>query len=129
MSALANVAGADILPAKALVLGGESCTWSLVRKLASLTSQCEIFNHYGPTEATVGCVAGKVDVETRHLDQGNIPLGQPLGNTQVYILDEMGEPAPLGMSGELYIGGAGVGRGYLNQPGTTAEKFVPNPFS
>ncbi|MGB9123517.1 MAG: amino acid adenylation domain-containing protein, partial [Candidatus Angelobacter sp.] len=129
ISALANVAGADVLPAKAVVLGGESCTWSLIRKLAGLTPQCEIFNHYGPTEATVGCVAGKVDVETRHLDQGNIPLGQPLGNMQVYILDEMGEPAPLAMPGELYIGGAGVGRGYLNQPEQTAEKFVPNPFT
>ena len=81
-------------------------------------------NNYGPTEATVVATSGCLD-EAASI----VHIGRPIANTQVYILDAYGQPVPAGVAGELYIGGVGVGAGYLKRPELTAERFVGDPFS
>jgi arthrofactin-type cyclic lipopeptide synthetase C len=83
-------------------------------------------NLYGPTETTVDATAWSYSHE---LTLVNPPIGRPIANTQIYILDEYGDPVAVGVAGELYIGGAGVARGYLNRADLTAEKFLKDPFS
>jgi amino acid adenylation domain-containing protein/thioester reductase-like protein len=118
----------SLLPRQRLILGGEASNWELIEQIQQQTKDCQIFNHYGPTETTVGVLTYFIDnTKTSHNTQ--IPLGKPLPNTQIYILDEQLQPVPIGVSGELYIAGAGVARGYLNQPELTAERFIKNPFS
>jgi amino acid adenylation domain-containing protein len=114
------------LPRRWLVLGGESSSWSLVRRVTAL-SHCAILNHYGPTETTVGSLTWRVPSDAFATD-GNVPIGRPIANTYVAILDPFGEPVPAGVPGELYIGGAGVAQGYLNQPERTAERLVADRF-
>jgi len=89
-----------------------------------------LLNVYGPTETTITATAFEFNprlCENRIFHR--IPIGRPLANREIYILDKYGNPVPVGVSGELYIGGAGLARGYLNRPELTAEKFIPNPFS
>ena len=86
-----------------------------------------MINEYGPTETAVGCSINEVGEVLSQ--SGGVPIGRPLSNTQLYILDQLKRPAPIGVRGHLHIGGFGVGRGYLNQPMLTAEKFIPDPFS
>ena len=86
----------------------------------------ELINHYGPTENSVVTTAGRV---TSPSAPGTIsPIGRPIANTRVYILDKALNPVPVGVPGELHVGGAGLARGYLNSPSLTAEKFIPDPF-
>ncbi|HVG22328.1 MAG TPA: amino acid adenylation domain-containing protein [Blastocatellia bacterium] len=117
-----------VLPRKRLILGGEASTCKLIRTLQSLAPDCMIFNHYGPTETTVGVLT--YNVAQGGLDDcaTNLPLGRPIRNTRAYILDEHLGPVPVGVAGDIYMGGAGVTRGYLNHPELTAEKFIPDPF-
>ena len=111
-----------------LVVGGEALTTDLARAITdSFGGDVEIYNEYGPTEATVGCMIHRYSPE-RDLRVG-VPIGRPAANTQIYLLDEQLHPVAGGVRGELYIGGAGVARGYLNRPAQTAERFVPDPFS
>ena len=120
----------QILPRKYLLTGGETLTPKLVEKILELNPACEIFNHYGPTETTVGSLTLRLkDYDWKNAQAASIPIGRPIANTQVYILDQHLEPVPEGVIGELYIAGAGVTSGYLNQPERTAERFIPNPFS
>jgi len=84
-----------------------------------------VWNCYGPTETTIWSLVHRVE----EVNDGVVPIGRPIANTQVYVLDAYQQPVPLGARGELYIGGAGLARGYLGQPELTAEKFVRNPFS
>ncbi|HEX8090491.1 MAG TPA: amino acid adenylation domain-containing protein, partial [Blastocatellia bacterium] len=129
IAALIGTANAGkVLPRKRLILGGEASTSKLIRTLQSLAPGCMIFNHYGPTETTVGVMT--YNVTRSGLDDGSayIPLGRPIRNTEAYILDEHLGPVPIGVTGDIYIGGAGVTRGYLNHAELTAEKFIPNPF-
>ncbi|GCF08361.1 amino acid adenylation domain-containing protein [Dictyobacter arantiisoli] len=116
-----------LLPAKRLVLGGEVLPWSLVQQIQHQQPDCQIFNHYGPTEATVGSLVYPLGPT----QQGphSVPIGRPIANVQVYVLDEQLQLTPIGVAGELYIGGAGIARGYLANPAITAEQFVPDPFS
>jgi len=118
----------DILPRKYLILGGEALSWELVARISQTNPACEIINHYGPTETTVGSLTFSIkpDVSDRSL---TAPIGQPISNTKVYILNPHLKLVPTGVGGELYIGGAGLSVGYLNQPMETAARFVPNPFS
>ena len=86
-----------------------------------------LINEYGPTETVVGCCVYEVrEDDPRH---GSVPIGRPIANTQLYILDPNMNPVPPGVMGELYIGGAGVARGYLNRPELTQQKFLADPFS
>ncbi|MDC9612612.1 amino acid adenylation domain-containing protein [Xenorhabdus khoisanae] len=110
---------------KALILlvGGEAIspqTWQAVTSIPQLTA----YNVYGPTECTVDATLARIEP-----DQPYPTMGRPLENTRLYLLDNAGYPVPLGAVGELYISGAGVARGYLNQPELTAERFLPDPFS
>ncbi|WP_086691624.1 amino acid adenylation domain-containing protein [Nostoc sp. T09] len=118
----------SILPRQRLVLGGEAATWQLIEQIQKYTPDCQIFNHYGPTEATVGVLTHSVE-DCKELSSKTVPLGKPLANTQVYVLEEQLKLAPIGVKGEVYIGGAGLARCYLDQPELTAVKFIPNPFS
>ncbi|MBR8840561.1 MAG: amino acid adenylation domain-containing protein [Stigonema ocellatum SAG 48.90 = DSM 106950] len=118
-----------ILPRGRLILGGEALSWKLIKKLRQYTADCQILNHYGPSEATVGVLTFMLKDETIGDKSDIVPLGRPLGNTQVYILDNHLQPVPIGVSGELYIGGDSLARGYLNHPELTSQRFIPNPFS
>ncbi len=112
-----------ILPRKYLILGGEALSWQLVEKIRQYAPTCQILNHYGPTETTVGVLTYPVYELTRDKSE-TVPIGRAIANTQVYILDHYLQPVPIGVAGELHIGGDGVARGYLNQPQLTAEKFI-----
>ena len=112
---------------QALVIGGENLLAETVKWWREQWPQTRLFNEYGPTETVVGCCVYEVQPETEWT--GSIPIGRPIANTQLYILDAKGQPVPVGVAGELYIGGAGVGRGYLNRPELTAERYVPDRFS
>ena len=119
-----------LLPRKYLVFGGETLTEKLLEKIEALPSTCEVLNHYGPTETTVGSLTLTLkgyDFKSNQLS--SIPIGRPIQNTQVYVLDQNLKPVPVGVRGELYIAGAGVTAGYLNQPEKTSERFLRNPFS
>ena len=105
-----------------LVVGGEATSRELAVEL--LQTGLPIWNFYGPTEGTVWTAAYRVTDPGR-----TIPIGQPLANSQLYILDGRHQQVPVGVVGELYIGGANLSRGYMNRADLTAEKFVPHPFS
>jgi amino acid adenylation domain-containing protein len=110
------------LPAlETISVGAEACSAELVARWAPGR---RFFNAYGPTEATIVATV----VECTDGDR-KPPIGRPIANTQVYILDHHMQPLPIGVPGELHIGGAGLARGYLNSPELTKEKFIPNPFS
>ena len=120
----------DLLPVGVLALGGEGSHWDWMRaKVQPLAHQdSQLFIHYGPTETTVGVLTNPVlnDAPRRG---PLVPLGQPLPNINAYVLDANMQPAPIGVPGEICIGGDSVARGYLNRPDLTAEKFVPDPLS
>jgi amino acid adenylation domain-containing protein len=117
-----------IMPRKRLILGGEALSWQLVEKIQQYAPNCQILNHYGPTETTVGVLTYLVGDESMRHQSETVPLGRAIANTQVYILDHHLRPVPIGVPGELYIGGESLARGYLNQPELTNERFIRNPF-
>lgn len=111
---------------QSVILAGEECGSDLFVKHRSSLSGARFFNEYGPTEATVwSTVHEGRDGESTP----TVPIGRPIANTQIYILDGDLEPVPVGVAGELHIAGEGLARGYLRRPDLTAEKFIPNPFS
>ncbi|HYL56307.1 MAG TPA: amino acid adenylation domain-containing protein [Gemmatimonadales bacterium] len=118
-----------VMPKARLILGGEASRLDWIERLRALAPGCEIHNHYGPTETTVGVLTYQVGPELPSTRTGTLPLGTPLPHSRVYVLDGAGAAVPVGEQGELCIGGSGVGRGYLNRPELTAEKFVPDPFA
>jgi amino acid adenylation domain-containing protein len=129
LSALLTSARSEqVIPRKRLILGGESSSWNLIERLRSLAPHCLIFNHYGPTESTVGVLTCKVEDKLSD-ESATVPIGQPIGNIKIYLLDQYFEPVPIGIPGEVHIGGLGLARGYFNRPELAAEKFIPNPFS
>lgn len=117
----------QLLPRKLLIFGGEGARSDWARQLQAV-APCRILNHYGPTEATVGVLTTEVQAST-FVGTTVLPLGRPLPNTTVYIANAALQQVPVGMAGELYIGGSNVARGYFNQPERTAEYFIPDPFS
>ena len=130
LTTLLNAAeGKAVLPRQYLVLGGEASSWHLVERIQRLGS-CAVINHYGPTEATVGCCTFAVrENDVAKWAPATMPIGRPIANDEIYILDQHLQPTPIGVPGELCIGGTGLAKGYLNQPQQTAERFVPHPFS
>jgi natural product biosynthesis luciferase-like monooxygenase protein len=114
-------AGQALRKVQTLVVGGEALTASLARELVGTS---RVFNMYGPTETTIWSTAWPV----AGLEQG-VSIGKAIANTEAYILDKNMDLVPVGVPGELCIGGLGVARGYLNRPGLTAERFVPSPFA
>jgi amino acid adenylation domain-containing protein len=123
---LLNQAESSLSSLKAAIVAGEPCPVDLVRRHHTSLLGVSIFNEYGPTEATVWSSVYECVPQISH---GNVPIGQPIANTQIYLLDSCLQPVPPGVIGELYIGGDGVTRGYLNHPALTAERFIPDPFS
>jgi amino acid adenylation domain-containing protein/thioester reductase-like protein len=110
-----------------LIIGGEKASiYQVLTWQQCVDTRIRLVNSYGPTEATV--VATTCDLSEQVFTQ-EIPIGKAVYNIQTYILDGHLQPVPIGIPGELYIGGQGVARGYLNQPELTAEKFIPNPFN
>jgi amino acid adenylation domain-containing protein/non-ribosomal peptide synthase protein (TIGR01720 family) len=116
------------LPRRYLLLGGEALSRELIERLTQRRNACQILNHYGPTETTIGSLTYTVG-ETDSFPGATVPIGRPIANTQIYVLDDYFEPVPLGVRGELYIGGAGLAQCYLQQPMQSAERFLPDPFS
>ncbi|HEV8241012.1 MAG TPA: amino acid adenylation domain-containing protein [Thermoanaerobaculia bacterium] len=116
-----------------VVCGGEALSASLRRRFAERCRaygiDAELYNAYGPTEATIGSTCGRCDCEASDTPGATTPIGRPIANTTVYLLDDRMQPVPVGARGELYIGGTGVARGYLHNPAATAERFVPDAFS
>jgi len=104
------------------IIGGEEVTSRHVGTLKAINPDMEIFNEYGPTEATVGCVVAPLQ------EDRPVVIGQPIARTRIYVLDGEGLLCPIGIPGELYISGAGVAAGYLNRPDLTHERFIEDRF-
>jgi amino acid adenylation domain-containing protein len=119
----------ELLPRRALVLGGETLSWQLVERMRQVGGACQVYNHYGPTETTIGVLVNPLGALEQQAESPGVALGYPLINTQVYVLDRWMQPVPEGIVGELYIGGAGVALGYQQKAEQTAERFVPHPYS
>ncbi len=117
--------GSTILANKVMIFGGDIFSKTLLTCLRNAAYAGIIYNHYGPTEATIGKCIFKVD----NRQMSNIPIGKPFGNTRLYILNAMGKQTGIGMPGELFIAGDGLARGYLNQPSLTAKNFINNHFN
>jgi len=119
-SAMSLIPTDDLPDLEMIVVGGESSSEELIKRLKTC---CRVLNIYGPTEATVYITCHEVDDPADRL-----PIGSPIGNARVYVLDRCFEPVPYGVVGELYLAGAGLARCYLNRPALTAAKLVPDPF-
>jgi aspartate racemase len=116
----------DLRNVRQLLAGGDVLSLAHVNKISQALPTCRVINGYGPTESTTFACCYAV-----HPDSPigpSLPIGRPIANRKVYVLDRQLQPVPVGVPGELYIGGAGLARGYFNRPELTAELFIPNPF-
>ncbi|MFD7033650.1 amino acid adenylation domain-containing protein, partial [Streptomyces sp. NPDC059917] len=118
---------ASVLPAKSLVLGGEAASPAWVRELLAAAGTRGVFNHYGPTETTIGVTTTRLTPE--RVAGGAVPIGSPVPNVRLYVLDQWLSPVAPGIAGELYVAGAALARGYVGRAALTAERFVAAPFS
>nr|MDQ2713687.1 amino acid adenylation domain-containing protein [Chloroflexota bacterium] len=109
-----------------VICSGEALPYALQERFFARHPTAALYNLYGPTEAAIDVTHWHCQ---RQSQQRNVPIGYPIANTQLYILNHYGQPVPIGVTGELYIGGVGVARGYLNRPELTAERFVHDPFT
>ncbi|MBM9488983.1 amino acid adenylation domain-containing protein [Pseudomonas sp. ICBG1301] len=108
-----------------LIVGGDVLDPSVIARVLKDGAPQHLLNGYGPTEATTFSTTHEI----KRADEGSIPIGRPVGNSRAYVLDARQQPVPVGVTGELYIGGQGVALGYLNRADLTAEKFLADPFS
>ena len=128
LAALAGPAGTGpLIPARALVLGGESASPAWVSGLLAAAGDRPVANHYGPTETTIGVATATLTPDL--LRAGTVPIGSPAGNTRLYVLDRWLHPVPPGATGELYVAGDSLARGYAGRPALTAERFAACPFA
>ncbi len=117
------------LPRRRLILGGEASRPSWIGELQNRALDCAIYNHYGPSETTVGVLTYRAEPGRIDPRCSTLPLGRPIANTRVHLLDPAMRPVPVWAPGELYIGGDSVSRGYFRRPELTASRFVPDPFA
>lgn len=111
-----------------LIVGGEDLKQALAQAVYdNFDGNIRIYNEYGPTETTVGCMIHRFEPQLERA--ASVSIGKPSHNNRIYILDEKQRPVPTGVSGEIYISGDSVGRGYMNQPETTKDKFMEDPFN
>ncbi|TDT97557.1 amino acid adenylation domain-containing protein [Streptomyces sp. 846.5] len=122
----AGTSPAQVLPDGSLLLGGEAAAPAWLAELLEAAGDRPVFNHYGPTETTIGVATGRL--LPGGAAAGTVPVGTPIANTRLYVLDERLAPAPVGVPGELYIAGAGLARGYLGRRALTSGRFVADPF-
>lgn len=108
-------------------VAGEACPPQVAETHRRLLPSTRLVNNYGPTETAIFCTS--FDCRNEHSLVSSVPIGRPIANMRIYLLDKHLNPVPIGVLGEIYIGGEGVARGYLDRPDLTAERFVPNPFS
>ncbi|MEU8271109.1 amino acid adenylation domain-containing protein [Sphaerisporangium sp. NPDC049002] len=123
---LAEASPRELLPRRLLILGGEASPWAWAKELAALGG-CAVVNHYGPTEATVGVTTLRADPAVPDVAP-TLPIGRPLPGARAYVLDEHLRPVPVGVPGEIHLGGERLARGYLGRPGLTADRFLPDPY-
>ena len=112
-----------------ILCGGEALDINVAEELLKCSK--EVWNLYGPTEATIWSSVAQCRDVIHNVSQnvpGSVPIGKPTNNTQFYVLNDYLQPVPIGVPGQLYIGGAGLAKGYFNKPELTAQKFIPNPF-
>nr|WP_168488174.1 non-ribosomal peptide synthetase [Streptomyces sp. RLB1-33]QIY68645.1 amino acid adenylation domain-containing protein [Streptomyces sp. RLB1-33] len=127
LAALGGVVGLSaLMPAGGVVLGGEAASAGWVGELLEAAGGRPVFNHYGPTETTIGVVAGRLVAGA--VAGGVVALGRPVANMRTYVLDGLLRPVPPGVVGELYVAGPQLARGYVQRPGLTGERFVACPF-
>lgn len=109
-----------------IIVAGEACPVSLPQLHFERLPESRLFNEYGPTEATVWCTVCELQADEL---SDRVPIGRPTPHAQIYLLDAQREPVPIGVAGELYVGGPGITQGYYRRPALTAERFLPHPFS
>lgn len=120
----------SILPHRLLILGGETSTWELIDRIRKIKPNLRILNHYGPTETTTGVLTFEIPItDYKKKEQFSVPIGYPLDNSQIYILDNHKNIVPFGVKGEIYIAGSNLARGYLNNSELTDNYFIKNPFN
>jgi surfactin family lipopeptide synthetase A len=122
----ANASADRLASLRLVIVAGEACPRQLVNLHYEILPQASLFNEYGPTEATVWSTVFECEPGG---SESSVPIGRPIANTRIYVLDRHLQPVPSGVPGELYIGGEGVARGYLNQPALTEKRFVRDCFS
>jgi amino acid adenylation domain-containing protein len=129
LSALSEQLSAEKIRGRvgALVIGGEALHMENLSFWRKYAPETKLINEYGPTETVVGCCVYEVLPDDPQASA--VPIGRPIANTQIYLLNERLRPVPIGVAGELHIGGIDLARGYLNSADLTAERFIPNPFS
>ncbi len=123
---LDSIARTDLVHLKTVIVAGEACPADLIQKHDAVLPQVSFFNEYGPTEGTVW--SSVYPLQQHIVPHQPVAIGKPVANVQIYLLDRTMQPVPVGVTGELYIGGAGLARGYWYRPELTAERFIPNPF-
>ncbi|HLG65233.1 MAG TPA: amino acid adenylation domain-containing protein [Ktedonosporobacter sp.] len=135
LQALLATGGSRVLPRRFLILGGEALSWDLLTQIREQKAGCVVLNHYGPTEATIGAlvnVLGDLDGLERWREEADqsatVPLGPPIANMQACILDKNLQIVPVGVTGEIYLGGVGLAAGYWRQQQQTRERFLPHSF-
>ncbi|WP_230421468.1 amino acid adenylation domain-containing protein, partial [Actinomadura soli] len=127
LAALSDAAGVDqVIPARSVVLGGEAAPAAWVGDLVRAAGDRRVFNHYGPTETTIGVAIAELSAPATAGEP--VPIGTPVANTRLFVLDEGLGPVPVGVRGELYVAGDSVARGYVGRRGLTGERFVACPF-